>query len=365
MSRVALAVLLFTAVSAFAQEEEKPKPNPKYAVTDPAEAAKDPDFQLQGEYFGRIRRADGSTGYEGLQVIARGDGKFDAVHYRGGLPGGGWNRTDKWPLSGTRDGETLTLSGEGGTVVVTGGKAEVATKEGNSLGTLDRMLRVSTRQGAKPPRNATVLFDGSNVDAFTNGRITEDGHLDMGTEFANTASDFRLHVEFRLPYMPYATGQQRANSGVYLMSRYEVQVLDSFGLDGVKNECGALYRQQEPEVNMCFPPLRWQTYDIDFTAPRFDESGKKVQNARITVLHNGVPVHDDYEVVAKTGAGKPEGPNLLPTKLQNHGNPVVFRNLWIVNRGTPPTVASGFCAEGHALRGCPRALTFILSPDAR
>jgi hypothetical protein len=184
--------------------------------------------------------------------------------------------------------------------------------------------------GASADPRAVILFDGSSTDNLEGARVTAEGLLDIGTTTKMPVQDFRLHLEFRLPYMPYATGQGRANSGVYIQRRYEVQILDSFGLDGVFNECGALYRQRPPELNMCLPPLSWQTYDIWFRATRWDEEGNKIENARITVLHNGIAVHDDYEIIAKTGAGRPEGPEAMPIHLQDHGNPVRFRNIWIV-----------------------------------
>jgi hypothetical protein len=115
-----------------------------------------------------------------------------------------------------------------------------------------------------------------------------------------------------------------------LQSRYEVQVLDSFGLEGVFNECGSLYRQRAPDLNMAFPPLSWQTYDITFHSPTFDACGNKCRDARLTVLHNGVPVHNNVPITGKTGAGQPEGPQPLPIKFQDHGNPVHFRNIWLL-----------------------------------
>ncbi len=139
-----------------------------------------------------------------------------------------------------------------------------------------------------------------------------------------------MHIEFLVPYMPSARGQGRGNSGVYLQSRYEVQILDSFGLEGAFNECGALYRQRAPDLNMAFPPLSWQTYDITFHAPVFDVCGNKCRFGRLTVLHNGVAVQNDIRIQTKTGAGQPEGPSVLPIKLQNHGNPVQFRNIWLM-----------------------------------
>jgi hypothetical protein len=318
-----------------AKPAKDPEPKPghsKFAIADPAEAANDVDFQLQGEYFGQTREPNGRLGYTGLQVIALGEGKFDAVHYEGGLPGGGWNRSDKRRLSGERDGHVLTLVGDAEHIVIENDRATFLSPDGRPLGSIARIQRVSTRANAAPPRGAIVLFDGSHVDHFKGATMTDDGLLNMGTEFADAYQDFHLHIEFRLPYMPHARGQGRANSGCYLHGRYEVQVLDSFGLDGVKNECGALYTQRAPDVNMCFPPLRWQTYDITFTAPKFDAEGNKTANARITVLHNGVPVHDDVELTGKTGNGQQEGPQPQPIKLQNHGNPVVFRNVWLIDR---------------------------------
>jgi len=148
--------------------------------------------------------------------------------------------------------------------------------------------------------------------------------------------DYNLHLEFKLPYVPAARDQGRANSGVYLQSRYEAQILDSFAMPPVSNGCGGLYRFRAPEVNACLPPLTWQTYDIRFTAPRWASDGKKIRNARVTIWLNGIKVHDDVELPNKTGAGKDEAPTLLPIRLQNHGNPIRFRNIWLVDRGLSP-----------------------------
>ncbi len=191
------------------------------------------------------------------------------------------------------------------------------------------MTRSSPTLGQQAPPNATVIFDGTNTDLLKGGKMTDDGLLMEGTEF-DVPHDFRLHLEFRLPYMPYARGQGRSNSGVYLQSRYEVQILDSFGLEGVANECGGLYKTLPPDLNMCLPPLRWQTYDLEFHAPHFDEDGNKTEPARLTLRHNGVLIHDNVAIPNKTGAGRPEAATLLPTKLQNHSNPVRFRNIWMV-----------------------------------
>ena len=129
--------------------------------------------------------------------------------------------------------------------------------------------------------------------------------------------------------MPTARGQGRGNSGIYVQGRYELQVLDSFALGGQNNECGGIYSISEPIVNMCLPPLVWQTYDIDFVAARYDNSGEKIQNASVTVGHNGVLIHDDLELTHGTPGRHPEGPEPEALFLQDHGNSVVFRNIWV------------------------------------
>ena len=143
-------------------------------------------------------------------------------------------------------------------------------------------------------------------------------------------TDHSLHLEFRTPFKPFARGQPRGNSGVYVHKRYEVQVLGTFGLEGKNNGCGAIYSIKSPDVNMCFPPLTWQTYDIDFTAARYDDDGNKSKNARITVRHNGVIIHDDVELPRATPGKLKEGPQPAGLHLQGHGNPVVYRNVWVV-----------------------------------
>ena len=209
---------------------------------------------------------------------------------------------------------------------------------------------------APAPRGAIPLYSSGGDTSHWNGaRTTESGLLQGGCETLDAYGDFRLHAEFRLPFKPHATGQERGNSGFYLQSRYEVQVLDSFGLEGLANECGALYRTQPPNLNMCLPPLQWQTYDIVFRAPRFDESGVKLQNAQISVWHNGIVVHDHFEIPNKTGSGRQEGPEPLPTKIQDHGNPVVFRNIWLIPLDEPDADAWPEI-PGHA-RPLPVAIT--------
>lgn len=191
------------------------------------------------------------------------------------------------------------------------------------------------------PGDAVVLFDGKDFSQWA-----VDGAKDIGWQIADGAmksvpktgsivtkrsfGDFKMHAEFKTPQLPVdVKGQGRGNSGIYIQRRYELQILDSYGLEPKDNECASLYKFRAPDKNVCDLPGRWQSYDIIFHAARY-EAGKKIRNARITVWHNGVCVHNDVELQDKTGAGRPEGPEPGPILLQEHGNEVWFRNVWIV-----------------------------------
>ena len=177
------------------------------------------------------------------------------------------------------------------------------------------------------------MFDGTNADAWIKGKV-ENGVLVQGTTSSQKFGDQHLHIEFRLPYKPEDRGQGRGNSGIYLQGRYEVQMLDSFGLEGKNNECGGIYEVKDPDVNMCFPPLSWQTYDIEYTAAKY-EGDKLVANPRMTVRHNGVLVHEDVELPGERStraAPSRPGPEPGPIFLQNHGCPIRFRNIWVVEK---------------------------------
>ena len=194
--------------------------------------------------------------------------------------------------------------------------------------------------GQKPPEGAVRLFNGENIDGWVkmDGKTpaawtVTDGILAVkprqGTIRSKDAfGDFQLHIEFNVPYMPKAKGQARGNSGVYLGGIYELQVLDSYGLKLKDNDCGAIYKEVVPSVNACKPPLQWQTYDVTFHKAERD-GDKVVKKARVTVVHNGIKTIDDVEIVPNpAGADNKEG-DPGPIVLQDHGNLVQYRNIWI------------------------------------
>ena len=308
-------ILATTAVSLQAQ-------NAKTAFLDAKSAG--PDFAVQGEYVGTI----GKERKLGIQVIALGKGGFNAVLYAGGLPGAGWDGKTKTGLKGQTAGGKVTFKGRNITGGVAGGVFS-GTAEDDVAFSAKKVMRKSATLGAKAPEGAVVLFDGSTAEHFQGGKLGADKLLNVGVRSKRKFSNFTLHLEFRTPFMPYARGQGRGNSGMYLLDQYECQVLDSFGLVGLDNECGGIYKVARPSVNMCLPPLSWQTYDVSFTAAKFDKAGKKVAAAVTTIRHNGVVIHDKLTLKLTAGGGQSdEKPGAL--FLQNHGDPVRFRNIWIV-----------------------------------
>lgn len=316
---------LAVGAAGFAQD------NKNKTWTDPEKAkAEDPDFSIQGEYG---KDEEGQAW--GLQVIAMGGGAFDAYLLEGGLPGLGWTKEkQRIKLTGkTGDAATDLASGDGKiNVVIAGGSAQLKV-DGEEAKSLPRIERKSPTIGAKPPEGAIVLFDGSNADEWKNGKV-ENGLLpNTNITTHKTFGSYTLHLEVRTPYKPFARGQGRGNSGVYHQGRFETQVLDSFGLEGKMNELGGIYSIAEPKLNMAFPPLTWQTYDVDFTAAKFD-GDKLVENPRITVRLNGVVIHDNQELPKSTTASPLKGitPEPGPIYIQHHGNPVYYRNIWILPR---------------------------------
>ncbi len=310
-------------------------------------------FKVQGEYV----QPENNFGY---QVIATGEKTFDVIGYQGGLPGDGWDRSKArfFGKGELKDGQLVVTGvkmniprkekeGQDPNVIFTDKQKERILHGVQEDGKLyfdfpkktevKRVERESETLGQKAPEGAIVLFDGENTDAF-------DGKVNLSTAqekaFWSEARfkpfevgrPYTLHIEFLLSFMPTSFGQARSNSGVYIQEEYECQVLDSFGLEGENNECAGFYQQLKPIVNMCYPPLKWQTYDFDVQPAKY-ENGKKVANAVITVKHNGVVVHDKAELQHETPGGKNEKAESTGEArglyLQGHGNKVQYRNVWI------------------------------------
>ncbi len=201
------------------------------------------------------------------------------------------------------------------------------------------------------PSEATVLFDGSDFSHWTDQSggtpawklidgvmevvpqssesFPEGKPKKVGIQTKRKYKDFKMHVEFMVP-----PGQQD-NSGVYIQRRYEIQIVDSYAGREHPNNCGAIYKQKQPDVNASRPTGEWQSYDIVFRAARYANKGGKpgkVENARITVHHNKVLIHDDVEILGTTGNGDEEGPEPAHILLQDHSSKTRFRNVWIVDK---------------------------------
>ncbi len=275
---------------------------------DPAKAG--PDFKVQGEYVPVAKNQEGKIA---AQVVALGGGKFDLYILGGGLPGAGWDTKTRSRVSGKTDSEgTTTFQAKGTECKIADGKMTL-NYDGSTV-KLGKIHRKSKTEGAKAPKGAIVLFDGKNTDAWNGGKIVAGDLLHSGTRSKKPYLVKKIHLEFRTPFRPYGRGQGRGNSGTYINGR-EIQVLDSFALEGKRNECGALYGLAAPRINMCFPPLSWQTFDAEY---KLDKKGQVVA----TIWHNGVKVHDNVNFR--------RGGNPQTIYLQAHGNPVYYRNIWLV-----------------------------------
>jgi hypothetical protein len=242
------------------------------------------------------------------------------------------------------------------TVLGVSSYAEIAIKK-YAVHDMERMnppLIDPARRFGQPPSDAIILFDGTDLSAWESDRrggeakwkiiddymevLKKGGGIRTEKEFGNC----QLHIEWRTPtgLDPKITGQKRSNSGVFFMDRYEVQVLDSYTDDYYKTnrtyadgQAAAIYGQHPPMVNVCRKAGRWQSYDISFLRPLFDEDGNCIRKARITVIHNGVVVHNNLEIEGTT-SHKRKARYTSPhekghIRLQDHGNPICFRNIWI------------------------------------
>jgi hypothetical protein len=210
------------------------------------------------------------------------------------------------------------------------------------------------------PKDATILFDGTNLDAWqaTEGGTARwkvlDGFMEVapGTgpiETKGKFADVQLHVEWASPNPPVGKGQDRGNSGIFLMGKYELQVLDSYQADTYADgQSGALYGQYPPLANASRPPGEWQTYDIAFHRPRFDKDGKLLDSARLTVFHNGILVQNNEELWGGTNWLEPapyeSEIDRGPIELQDHGHSVRFRNIWLRELPERPEPPAGYLA---------------------
>ncbi len=291
-----------------------------------------------GEFSGELG-LPGATGGVTARVVPQGGGSYMVV-LEAGVAG-----APRFELGGRAEGEKLAFSGDaqgmswkgelaGDRLVIgaMGGASEFAPSG-----------RVSPTLGAAPPKGAVVLLPAGggppSLDAWRNKnwQALPDGSMQVTKGDNRTFAEFgdvRIHIEFMTPYMPGARGQKRGNSGIYIQDRYEIQVLDSFGLVSKDNDCGGIYKTAVPKVNACLPPLTWQTYDITFHAPRLGGGGNVTKPVEVTVVHNGTTIHEKQTIPRPTGGAVSQTPVAkAPIRLQDHGNPVRYRNIWVVELG--------------------------------
>ena len=317
----------------------------------------DADRNLMGDYEGEWQGAPRGHYFDinkplAAQVINVRPGEYHLKFFqqhdkRADLYFSGPGRLEDGEIRFSMDGWEGRVNGEGLSGTGRGHGQDVAFR-------MKKVVRSSPTLGAAPPPGALVLFDGSNLDQWQHdgGRAVSWHKLDNGVMEVRSArsneerqqgiggdirtkkdfADCRVHLEFRYPVEPGRAGQGRGNSGFFLQGSYEVQILNSYGLDGLWNECGALYKLSPPQVNAARPPMEWQTYDVEYKASVWKD-GKKVSPPRITVYHNGVLIHKDAEVSHATAhafearSQEPQGPG--PIRLQDHGNAIQFRNIWV------------------------------------
>jgi type 1 glutamine amidotransferase len=312
-------------------------PLPASASTDPADVDK-----YTGEYTGKFV-VDGKEGAGLAQIIAEGKGQYRAVLMRGLWKTAKDIKQIRIELTGKigTDGN-VPLEGNGWTGKLIGRKTLVAKAD---KGSFDGKwtVRKSPTLCAKPPKGAVILLPfapgkAAELTEWANKSWTAlpSGAMQVGRGSNFTVKKFgsiNLHIEWRCPYEPDRRGQGRGNSGVYLQKRYEVQVLESFGLASKSNDAGSIYRVANTKINASLPPLQWQTYDIEFRAAVIGADGKAKTPPMMSVKHNGVQTHKDQVLPGKTTAAAASG--LTPKDslmLQDHGNKVEYRNVWVVEK---------------------------------
>ena len=332
-----LAVVAITVLILFSQglAKRKPKAPP---VKEAVDIDKVEGAEFMGDYSGTRTLADGKKVPAVAQVLALGNGEHSVTIL---------------PEFNKRVKPFCVLKGkvEGGKLAVAAGKKKGVIADGKFTGgcpkckfEMKKVTRLSPTMGAKPPAGAMVLLGPDTKDLkdeweSTKGKdftwfLKKGGVMQCRarTGGAVTKKDFgsaKIHLEFRTPFLPKARGQGRGNSGMYVHGRYEVQILDSYTLYGRDNECGGIYKKGTPIVNMCAPPLQWQTYDVTVTAPKV-ENGKPTTPAFITVIHNGVKIQDNIKLTGPTGGAHAKGSqDKGGIYIQDHGHPVEIRNVWV------------------------------------
>ncbi len=301
--------------------------------------ADEPVDTVMGEYAGRLTTALNEPFRSGVvtaRVIAEGGDNYrvafdDRMNRRTELTGK-LDENGRLALNGEANGTTWSGMLQGNSLALW------TAAQPNRRYALTKFERRSPSLGARPPAGAVVLLPyvpgtPPSLEAWTNTNWLPlpDGSVQVRGGDNRTKREFgdmRLHLEFMTPHMPEARGQGRGNSGVYLQDRYEVQVLDSFGLPPKDNEVGGIYTVAVPKVNASLPPGQWQTYDMLFRAPRLDAAANVTRPATVTILLNGVVIHDNVTIPRSTGGGAPGSAALGPIRLQDHGNPVRYRNIW-------------------------------------
>jgi hypothetical protein len=309
-------MLSFALLAGLAAALSDPAPDPALAPVS------DPDYALQGEYLGTVHTAgpDAATPL-GAQVVAQGQGAFKIVFFPGGLPGAG-ARGDRYVARGARLGSGLVLADSAYTGGITGDTLKGSAGPGAPFA-LAKRIRVSPTLGLRPPPGATVLFGGGEPAAWTNAARDAEGNLTPLEREARTArafARFSLHLEFRLPFLPEAVGPARANSGVRFLDDTflyaEIQLLDSFGGDTGSEECGGIEGLYAGRVMAAFPPLAWQTMDIQVSTPP-DSAGA----GALTVWQNGILIHPRRTI--------PRFGKQVYVALQSLDSAGAFRNVWL------------------------------------
>ncbi|MBP8128965.1 MAG: DUF1080 domain-containing protein [Candidatus Hydrogenedentes bacterium] len=295
---------------------------------------------IQGNWEGAFSGGDWNKFVLRAEVIGQPGNTYRALIYIGDL--------QAVELAGLSRGDAAVFAGEVDLGMLGKFAAWAQARNGEMQGELlpgsgaaarfamKRVVKTPPTLGQAPPEGAVVLLgEGTGEDAwkaepgnFANGEMRIGGNTYTSK---HEYGDAQVHVEFLCPYMPDQSGQARGNSGVYVHGRYEVQVLDSFADAPGAGTCGAIYSIAVPPAGACLPPGEWQTYDITFRAPKFDAAGKKTADAVITVVQNGQTLYNNMTLPHPTPGGiDGKEAALGPLMLQNHGNEVRFRNVWVL-----------------------------------